>query len=259
MERIQIYRMWPDWKRALVLIGTVLSLGCALRAEEWCSEEIKLALVPSTVQTAITALNFEKQTTGQVYFFDTDAHDLEKIGVIVRVRQGAQNDLTVKIRMPEVNKQVDVSQLRGQFPCEINRTGDGEDTDLSVKRNYRTSRVPEMGADIFRLLSQRQKAILREANAPIDWASVRKVIAIKSTSWETKVQSSFRKLALEFWEWPGGKILEISAKVEPGESELKYAKLQQLIKDKGLPVGVNQGSKTGEVLGSVRRRTSPPQ
>src|SRR5271167_535857 len=94
-------------KRELALIGAILLLAPALHAEEKCSVEVKLLLSPPTTQTVIASLGFENETTGRVYLFDTDALDLSMQGVIVRVRQGAKNDLTVKVRLPNGNQQVD--------------------------------------------------------------------------------------------------------------------------------------------------------
>src|SRR5271169_3599124 len=116
------------WKWAFACAGAVLFLGCFLRAEEECPVEMKLLLSPASIQTVIASLGLEKETSARVYFFDTEELDLLRQGVIVRVRQGAANDLTVKVRAPEGNQQVDTSQLRGQFPCEIDRTGAGENT-----------------------------------------------------------------------------------------------------------------------------------
>jgi hypothetical protein len=61
----------------------------------------------------------------------------------VRVRQGTDNDLTVKVRVSD-SLQVDTSRLREHFPCEIDRTGAGENTSYSVRRKYKTLHVPEM-------------------------------------------------------------------------------------------------------------------
>jgi len=251
--------MKNDWKRILAFICAALFLRFALQAEEKCPVEVKLLLSPPTIQTVIAALSFEKETAGQVYFFDTDTRDLQKQGVIVRVRQGADSDLTVKVRVPEGNKQVDVSRLRAHFPCEINRTGAGEDTDYSVKRKYKTLQVPEMGADIFKLLVPQQKKLLQEAKISIDWARVTKIANIKSTNWETTAQSSFRKLALELWEWPEGNILEVSAKVGLGDGQSKYAELQRLLNRKSLSLSASQGSKTSAVLETPTNRSSPPR
>jgi hypothetical protein len=230
-----------------------------LHAEEKCSVEVKLLLSPPTIQAVITSLRFEKQTAGRVYFFDTDQLDLLKQGVIVRIRQGASNDLTVKIRVPDGNTQFDASQFRGHFPCEINRTGAGEDTDYSVKRKYQMQQVPETGSDIFKLLSPPQKKLLQKARISIDWARVTKVANIQVTSWKSATQSPFRGLALELWETTAGNIVEISSKVGPDETQSKYAQLQQLLNKKNLPLSTEQSSKTSAVLETLAHHPSTPR
>src|ERR1700679_2592471 len=109
------------WKRAFPSI-IVLLLCSALHAEETCPVEIKLLLSPPTIKSVIASMSFGKQTTSRIYFFDTDNLSLLNQGVIVRVRQGAKNDLTVKVRLPEENNQIVSSKLREQFGCEIDRT-----------------------------------------------------------------------------------------------------------------------------------------
>jgi hypothetical protein len=239
--------MKNDWKRVFALICSVLFVSSVLHAEEKCPVEVKLLLSPPA-QTVIASLSFEKETAGRVYFFDTDALDLQMQGVIVRVRQGADNDLTVKVRVPEGNKQVDTSRLREHFPCETNRTGAGEDTNYSVRRKYKARQVPEMGSDISSLLSPPQKILLQEARVSIDWARVVRIANIKLTKWETTGQSPFRKLTLELWEWPAGNILELSTKVGPDAGQSKYAELQRLVNMKSLSLSARQGTKTSMVL-----------
>jgi CYTH domain len=245
--------MKNDWKRVFAFICALQFLSPALQAEETCPVEVKLLLSPATIQTVIASLSFENETATRVYFFDTDALDLLKQGVIVRVRQGADNDLTVKVRVPD-SLQVDTSRLREHFPCEIDRTGVGENTSYAVRRKYKTLHVPEMGKDISRLLNPSQERLLREAGVAIDWARVMQIATIKSTKWETKAQSPFRKLALELWEWPAGNILEISTKVSADAGPAKYAELQQLANMKGLSLSAEQGTKTRAVLETLTVR-----
>src|SRR5271170_1797766 len=159
-------------KLLFTFAGAVLFLGSPLHAEEKCPVEVKLLLSPQAIQTVIESLGFENKTAGRVYFFDTDELNLLKQGVIVRVRQGADNDLTVKVRVPEGSTRLDNSQLRQHFPCEIDRTGAGENTSYSVSRKYKTLQVPELGNDIASLLSPSQERLLREARVAIDWARV---------------------------------------------------------------------------------------
>jgi hypothetical protein len=246
-------------RRALGFICAALFLSPALHAAEKCSAEVKLLLSPPTIQTVITSLGFEKETTGQVYFFDNDELDLLKQGVIVRVRAGETNDLTVKVRVPEGNKQVVTIQLREHFPCEINRTGAGEDTDYSVQREYKVLQVPELGSDIASLLSPPQKRLLQEAQVLIDWRRVKRIANVKATKWGTKAKSPFRKLTLELWEWPAGNVLEISTKVAPEAGPSKYAELQRLVDMNSLSLSANQGNKTSMVLGETLARHTSPQ
>jgi hypothetical protein len=247
--------MTNDWKCVFAFACALLFLSPALPAEETCPVEVKLLLAPPTIQTVIASLGFEKKTATQVYFFDTDALELLRQGVILRVRQGADNDLTVKVRVPQSGKQVDTTHLRELFPCEVDRTGAGEDTDYSVRRKYKVPQVPEMGSDIKSLLSRPQERLLREARASIDWARVMRIANINSTKWETAAQPPFGKLALELWEWPAGTILEVSTKAGPGAGPSTYAELQRLVNMKNLSLNADQGTKTRTVLETLTHHT----
>lgn len=246
------------WKPSFAPLCAVLVFGSALPAQQKCPVEVKLLLAPSTIETVVASLNFEKETAGRVYFYDTDELDLLKQGVIVRVRQGADNDLTVKVRVPEGNKQVDTTQLRKDFPCEIDWTGVGDGIGFSIRRKFKVSQVPEMGSDVLSLLSPPQEKLLREARASIDWARVKRLANIKGKKWETTSQSSFRRLSLELWEWPTGNILELSTKVGPDAGQATYDELQRLVDVKGLALSASQGTKTSIVL-ETYTHTSPPQ
>ena len=244
-------------KRVFALIGAILFLAPALHAEEKCPVEVKLLLSPSTTQTVIASLGFEKATTGQVYLFDTEALDLLKQGVIIRIRQGAKNDLTVKVRLPKGNQQIDSSQLRGRFPCEIDRTRAGANTSYAVGRKYNATKVPETGKKIYSLLSSSQIKLLNDAHVSIDWVRVITIANINSTQWQTMAESPSGKLALELWDWPAGRILELSAKVGSDAEASKYAELERLVKMKNLSLSASQDNKTSMVLQTQADHTSP--
>ena len=195
----------------------------------------------------------------ELYLFDTDVLDLLMRGVIVRVRQGAKNDLTVKVRLLKGNQQVDNSRLRERFPCEIDRTRAGAYTSYAVGRKYTATKAPDIGNDIYSLLSASQIKLLHAAQVSIDWARVRRVANINSTTWETTAQSPSGKLALELWEWPAGKILELSAKVGSDAEASKYAELERLVKMNNLSLSASQDTKTSMVLETLVDHTSPPR
>jgi len=247
--------MWNEWERVFAFVGAILYLGASLHAKEKCPVEVKLLLSPATIQNVIESLRFEKEAAGRVYFFDTDDLALLKKGVIVRVRQGTDNDLTVKVRVPTDRP----AQLGEHFPCETNITGAGEDTDYSVRRKYKRQQVQETGAEISRMLSPQQKRMLQATRVSIDWFRIKRIADIKLTKLETTVQSPLRKLALERWEWAAGDVLELSAKAEPDTGQSEYEELQRLVKMKNLLLSARQGSKTSMVLETLTQHTSPPE
>jgi hypothetical protein len=247
--------MKRNWRRAFGFTCALLSLSCGLRAEEKCPVEVKLLLSSRSIQAVVASFGFEKETAGRVYFFDTEALDLLKQGVIVRVRQGAGNDLTVKVRLPQGAEPVDTTQLQERFPCEIDRTGAGENTSYSVRRRYKPLQVPEKGNDILSQLSPPQQKLIQNARISIAWSRVKRIANIKSTKWEAASQS-FPKLALELWEWQASNILEISAKAGPDEGQSAYSELQRLVNMKNLSLSARQGTKTRIVLETLTHSTS---
>jgi hypothetical protein len=231
--------------------------GPNAHAEHGCPVEVKLLLAPSTTQTVVRSLGFENLELGRVYFFDTDALDLSAQGVIVRVRRGASNDLTVKVRAPTDQHRVDRSPLREQFACEIDRTQTGAVTSYAVRRPYKAE-VPESGANIYNRLNAAQKTLLRETGMSINWSRIKKIATINSSTWVTKAKAPFDKLALELWEWPSGKILEISSKSGPGTDASKFVQLERLAQTERLSLSAGQDTKTNIVLRTFVDRTVPP-
>jgi hypothetical protein len=242
----------PPPKYALQLVTLLLCAGvpfCSgLIAQETCSVEVKLLLSPTETLSARSTLNFKKEVAGFVYFFDTDSLDLLAKGVILRLRRGADSDLTVKLRPPKGRKFFATSGDHEVVKCEEDFTGEGAIVSYSIRRRYTADQLPETGGDISRLLSQGQKKLLREANISIDWSRVKSVVEIKSTTWETRAQAQVRKLTLEAWEWSDGKLLEISTRVKPDDGPPTYAELQELANEKGLSLSSIQRSKTSIVL-----------
>ena len=179
-----------------------------LKGQERCAVEVKLLLSPIGTLSARSTLKFKKEVAGFVYFFDTNSLDLLAKGVILRLRRGVDSDLTVKLRPSKGRRFFATSYDHEVVKCEEDFTGDGGMLSYSIKRRCTADQLPETGGDITRLLSQGQKKLLREANVSIDWSRVKKVVEIKSTTWETRAQAQVRKLTLEAWEWSDGKLLE---------------------------------------------------
>jgi hypothetical protein len=238
------------------LMGSLLFLS-PVRAQEECPVEVKLLLSSPVTQPVVAALGFKKRTESQIYFFDTESLDLLRHGVIVRIRQDANYDLTVKLRPPKGSRADDNSLLRSRFSCEIDRTRAKAQMSYAVGRKYRVAKVPEMGTDVYGLLSASQKNLLHDAGISIDWARVVRIASINSTKWQTPARSPYGILALELWEWPAGKILEISAKAPPGSDSSKYEELARLLEINGVSLNANQDTKTATVLETLGNHPSP--
>jgi hypothetical protein len=254
-SRLQGLREGDGLKCTFGLIGSILFLG-PLNAQETCPVEAKLLLSSSITQPLIASFGFDKKTAGLVYFFDTESLDLLMQGVIVRVRQGAKNDLTIKLRAPTGSQELARLQLRDKFPCEIDRTSAADITSYAVVRPYTAVEIPVVGKDIYGLLSYSQRKLLIEARVSIDWSRVTRIADVSSTTWHTGARSPYGKLALELWEWPAGKILELSSKVPPGTDGTPFMELQRLMKIKDLSLEGAQDTKTNIVLETVANHDS---
>lgn len=237
---------------SLAVLGCALFLFCsALPARENCNVEVKLELLPAETQAAQTALSVKKQTAGRVYFFDTDTLDLLSQGAIVRLRTGAQNDLTVKLRPPKEKTFTVPSEGLANVKCEVDLTGDGANSSYSLGRTVSLRPLPQTGSDVSILLSPDQKRLLSDAQISVDWSRIKRIAAIESTTWQTRAQPHFGKLSLELWQWAGGRVLELSTKVSKDESLSVYTELQKLVGTKGLSIALDQRAKTAIVLQSI--------
>jgi len=238
-------------RRYSVVLLVAASLCSALLAQESCNSEAKLLLVPSQAQAARKSLNATDESHGQVYFYDTPALDLLSQGLILRLRKGTASDLTAKLRPPERNRFFDPSGGNERYKCEVEITGGVENRSYSVQTNYVAGYVPEKGTELLPLLSPGQKRLLENSQIRIDWAKVKQVADIKSTTWRGLTRSSPGKLSLELWEWPNGRILEVSTKTAPNAGPAAYTELENLAKKNGLALSPVQQSKTSTALKEI--------
>jgi hypothetical protein len=249
----------PPKPRALSLsfFSCALLLCCsALPAQENCNIEVKLMLSPAETQAAVAALGGTKESHGRLYFFDTAMLDLLSEGAIVRLRQGSRGDLTAKFRPPNGKKFLSSSDKRDNFKCEIDLTAEGANPSYSITLPFASEQTPQAPDDVSPLLSPAQMMLLHDAQVSVDWTYVKRIADIASTVWQTRSQPHLGKLTLELWEWPGGKVLELSTKVSPAAGSSAYTALQQLAKSKQLTVSPDQRVKTTIALEAITHAKS---
>jgi hypothetical protein len=237
-------------RSTLILMVTFL-LFFSLHGQETCDEEVKLLLSPTQVQAVIPALQARGETHGRIYFYDTPGLALLAKGVILRLREGAEIDITTKLRPLSGEKFLDPSGGRDRYKCEVDLNDGVENQSFSVQNRYVAARVPETGEEVYQLLSEGQKKLLEGSKVQIDWKRVERIAEIQSTSWTTRTQPPFGKLSLELWEWPSGRLLEVSTKVAPDAGQSTYVELRDVAIKKGLVLSANQRSKTAIALGEI--------
>lgn len=234
----------------IVICAALLCCSCLL-AQENCNVEVKLLLSGAESQSAIVALSASKGTFGRVYFFDTDALDLLSQGAIIRLREGAKNDLAVKLRASKGKRFVAASGKRDGFKCEVDLTGEGPTPSYSITSQFAAERLPQTGYDVSRLLSPAQMRLLNDAQVSVDWTRVKRIAEIRSIDWRTQSQPHLGKLTLELWNWPGGEVLELSTRVSSAAGSSTYAELQQLAQKKQLVMSPDQRVKTSIALEAI--------
>jgi hypothetical protein len=220
-------------------------------APENCNVEVKLLLSPGETQAAVAAFGGTKETAGRIYFFDTDKLELLSQGAIVRLRQGAKSDLTIKFRAPDRERLSRTTGGGSNFKCEVDLTGNGANPSYSITTQLTADKLPQTGTDVSRLLSSAQIELFEDAHVSVDWTRVKRVAEITSTDWQTRSQPNVGKLTLELWEWPGGKVLELSTKVSSDAGSSAYTTLQQLVKRKQLAMSPDQRVKTSIALEAI--------
>ena len=147
-------------RSTLILMATFLVVF-SLNGQETCGEEVKLLLSPTQVQAAIPALRARGETHGRVYFYDVPGLDLLAKGVILRLREGAEIDITAKLRPLSGEKFLDPSGDRERYKCEVDLNDGVENQSFSVQKKYVAAKVPETGEEFSQMLSEGQKNFWR--------------------------------------------------------------------------------------------------
>ena len=251
VEMSQVLRRPSPSALCLSFFSCALLFCSGLQAKENCNVEVKLLLSPTEPATAVAALGAKKEMAGRVYFFDTDALDLLSQDAIVRLRQGVKSDLTVKLRPSNGKKFSTRSAEPVGFKCEVDLTQDGATSSYSITKKLATGKLPETGVDALRLLSPAQIKLFENAHVSVDWTRVKRLAELTSTSWQTQSQPHLDKLTLELWQWPGGRVLELSAKAPANASASTYIELQHLVKAKQLAMSPDQRVKTSIALEAI--------
>ena len=199
----------------------------------------------------MAALHAGTESRRQIYLFDTDDLELLSQGAILRLRTGAGGDLTVKLRSDKRNPRL-VPESGEGLKCEVDVVGSAGLPSYSLRRSWKGYPIPRTGEALRAALTAAQVQLLATAGIAIDWHRVQRIAEIRATEWQVRGAGSLTEVSIELWEWPSGKMLELSAKADSAESgQSKLNLLRRMALASGLIIQKDQETKTSILLRAV--------
>jgi hypothetical protein len=225
-------------------------------ARESDSVELKLTIPASEQRATFIALGLDplEAQIRLIHFFDTPDLALEQAGVVVRARriQGKGEDSVIKLRPVIPHEMPDKLRESPSFVVEVDAAPGGFVCSGSLKGVPRKASVTEAArgdAPLRRLFSKEQRAFYREHAPPdiaLDDLSMLGpifVLKLKGTPAGAK-----RKLAVELWMYPDGRILELSTRCRPDEALAVAAETRAFLLERGVDLLGDQQTKTRTAL-----------
>ncbi len=221
------------------------------------SVELKLTVPDGAQRSAVRALRMDPLDAQirQVVFFDTPKLDLNKHGLVVRLRriQGKPADTVVKLRpvvpseLPKALRKepsfgIELDAMPGGFVCSGSMKAEGDDA--AVKDAMEGLRP------LSKVLTKQQRALFT-AHAPDglalnDLSALGPINVLKLKFTPTLLR---RRLVAELWLYPdGSRILELSTKCAPDQAFGVAAELRVYLSEHGIDLGAEQQTKTKTAL-----------
>jgi hypothetical protein len=221
------------------------------------SVELKLTVPDSERRSAVAALGLDPLNAQlrQAWFLDTADLDLDKSGVVVRVRriQGRPHDSVVKLR-PVVPDRLDARLRRSpDFTVEVDAMPGGHTCSASFKGRVGSSSILEAvaGRRAVRKLFSRDQRQFFDSHAPEglrldDLAFLGPINVLKL---KCRPRGLDRRLAVELWLYPNGsRIMELSTKCLPDEAFRVAAEARACLTELGIDLTGEQQTKTRTAL-----------
>jgi hypothetical protein len=221
------------------------------------SAELKLTVPDSERRSAVTALGLDplEAQIRQIWFLDTAELDLDRSGVVVRVRrvQGRPHDSVVKLR-PVVPDQLDPDVRRSpDLTVEVDAMPGGHTCSASFKGRLGSSAVSEAvaGGRPARKLFTRSQRAFYAAHAPkgLGLDDLSFLGPINVLKLKTRLPDFDRRLAVELWLYPdGSRIMELSTRCRTDEVFEVAARARAALAGLGLDLSGEQQMKTRTAL-----------
>jgi hypothetical protein len=220
------------------------------------SVELKVTIAETAQRSAVAALGLDPLDVQMriVHFFDTRALDLERAGLVVRVRrvQGKGDDNVVKLRPCTPTEMPRKLRRLPQFVVEVDAMPGGYVCSGSLKGVPPTPiREALMGGmPVRKMFTKEQRAFYAE-HAPegiglddLEHLGPIFVLKLKGTP-----PGFNRKLVAELWFYPDGtRILELSTKCLPAEAFQVAAETRAFLSERDVSAATGQQTKTRKAL-----------
>jgi hypothetical protein len=189
-----------------------------------------------------------------VYFFDTPDLALESAGVVVRARriQGKGEDSVIKLRPVVPHELPDDLRASPSFNVEVDAIPGGFVCSGSLKGVPRKASVQDAasGAVPLRRIFSKEQRRFYEAYAPADIAL--DDLSLLGPVFVLKIKGTppgmNRKLAVELWFYPDGRILELSTRCGTDEAIQVAAETRAALTQRGMDLLGDQQTKTRTAL-----------
>ena len=185
------------------------------------SVELKLTVPDTERRSAVTALGLDPLDAQlrQIWFLDTPTLDLDKAGVVARVRriQGRPHDSVVKLRPVEPDHLDGALRRSPNLVVEVDAMPGGHTCSASLKGRVGPSAVLDAvaGRRAVRKLFSREQRGFFEAHAPegIGLDDLAFLGPINVLKLKCRPPGFDRRMAVELWLYPdGSRIMELSTR-----------------------------------------------
>ena len=147
-------------------------------------------------------------------------------------------------------------ELGERIKCEMDVVGSTALSSYSLVTGWKHESSPRTGEALYAALSVAQQQLLARAGVAIDWQRVKRIAEIRATEWQVRGNGSLGEVSIELWEWPSGKVLELSTKADnPENGQSKLDLLLRMALASGLVIEKDQEPKTTTILHAITTAT----
>ncbi len=218
--------------------------------------ELKVLLQESSIESFLNWIktvdaDFEQK---HIFFFDTANLDLDKQGVVLRVRRMQDDtfDTTVKLRSDTIEELPSVSTKSGKLECELDVYVGGPRQNACRVTQKSKKVLPSVDSEsVTTYFNPGQTQFAKFKFPDIKWKELKTFGRVIATEWKTKFDN--KDVTFELWTLPSKKrFIEASTRVAIKDIDTTQTALIEFLKSKKFEVVDAQKYKTNLVLTELK-------